>query len=96
MVLGWAKLPNTVMKLSLLPARDEYPHRDIGPVVKDLVGRFGPDRLIYGGGFGAGATGASYRAYREKVLSYLTDLSSEDQAKVFGGTAARLFGFLRA
>jgi len=95
-VLGWAKLPNTVMKLSSLPARDQYPHRDVGPVIKDLVGRFGPDRLIYGGGFGAGATGESYRAYRERVRSYLPDLSAGDQAKVFGGTAARLFGFLRA
>jgi predicted TIM-barrel fold metal-dependent hydrolase len=52
--------------------------------------------LIYGGGFGPGATGTSYRAYREKLRSYLADLSAEDQAKVFGGTAARLFGFVSA
>ena len=39
-------------------------------------------RLVYGGGFDASATGASYRAYREKVASYLTDLSADDQAKV--------------
>jgi predicted TIM-barrel fold metal-dependent hydrolase len=95
-VLGWAGLPNTIMKLSSLPARDQYPHLDIGPVIKDLVKRFGPDRLIYGGGFGAGATGASYRAYRERLQSYLTDLSPEEQAKVVGGTAGRLFGFVKA
>jgi Amidohydrolase len=95
-VHGWAKLPNTVMKLSSLPEKGQYPHRDVGPVIRDLVGRFGPDRLIYGGGFGPGATGASYRAYREKVCSYLTDLSAGDQAKVLGGTAARLFGFVKA
>ena len=94
-VLGWAKWPNTVMKLSALPARDQYPHRDVGPAIRDLVTRFGPDRLIYGGGFGAGATGATYRAYRERVRSYLSDLSDADQAKVLGGTAARLFGFVR-
>jgi predicted TIM-barrel fold metal-dependent hydrolase len=92
-VLGWASLPNTIMKLSALPAREQYPHRDVGPAIRDLVRRFGPDRLIYGGGFGARATGASYRAYRERVRSYLTDLSTEGQAKVLGGTAARLFGF---
>src|SRR3954453_450737 len=73
-VLGWARLPNTVMKLSSLPEKGQYPHRDVGPVIKDLVGPFGPDRLIYGGGFEPGATGASYRAYREKVRTYLTDL----------------------
>jgi predicted TIM-barrel fold metal-dependent hydrolase len=93
-VLGWARLPNTVMKLSAIPAREQYPHRDIGPVIRDLVTRFGPDRLISGGGFEAGATGETYRAYREKVRSYLTDLSAGDQAKVLGGTAAKLFGFV--
>ena len=95
-VLNWAKLPNTVMKLSSLPAQNQYPHRDVGPVVRDLVERFGPDRLIYGGGFGPEATGDSYRAYREKVRSYLTQLTAEDQAKILGGTAAKLFGFLKA
>jgi predicted TIM-barrel fold metal-dependent hydrolase len=92
-VLGWASLPNTVMKLSALPDEKQYPHRDVGPVIRHLVRGFGPDRLIYGGGFGAGATGASYRAYRERLRSYLGDLSPEGQAKVLGGTAARLFGF---
>jgi predicted TIM-barrel fold metal-dependent hydrolase len=95
-VLGWAGLPNTIMKLSSLPAKEQYPHRDVGPVIRDLVKRFGPERLISGGGFGAGATGTSYRAYRERVRSYLIDLSPEDQAKVLGGTAARLFGFVKA
>lgn len=92
-VLGWAKLPNTVMKLSSLPEKGQYPHRDVGPVIKDLVGRFGPDRLIYGGGFGAGATGESYRSYREKVGSFLADPPAGDRAKVLGETAARLFKF---
>jgi predicted TIM-barrel fold metal-dependent hydrolase len=31
---------------------------------------------------------------RERVRSYLAHLSAEDQAKVFGGTAARIFGFV--
>ena len=34
-----------------------------------------------------------YRAERERTRSYLTHLSAADQAKVLGGTAARLFGF---
>jgi predicted TIM-barrel fold metal-dependent hydrolase len=38
----------------------------------------------------------SYRAYRERLRSYLNDLSPQDQAKVLGGTAARLFGFVKA
>jgi predicted TIM-barrel fold metal-dependent hydrolase len=94
-VLGWAKLRNTVMKLSAISPKDQFPHRDVGPVIKDLVGRFGPDRLIYGGGFDSKATGASYRASREKVRSYLRDLSGDEQSKVLGGTATRLFGFVK-
>jgi predicted TIM-barrel fold metal-dependent hydrolase len=92
-VLGWARLPNTVMKLSSIPEKGQYPHREVGPIIEDLTERFGPDRLIYGGGFGADATGASYRAYRERLRSYLGDQSASDQAKILGGTAARLFGF---
>jgi predicted TIM-barrel fold metal-dependent hydrolase len=92
-VLGWSRRPNTVMKLSSLPAKEQYPHRDVGPIVADLAERFGPDRLIYGGGFGPDADGASYRSAREKLLSYLGRLPADDQAKVLGGTAARLFGF---
>jgi predicted TIM-barrel fold metal-dependent hydrolase len=94
-VLAWARLPNTVMKLSILPAKDQYPHRDVAPVIQDLVERFGPDRLMYGGGFGPEATGASYRAYRERLLSRLANLNGEDQAKILGGTAARMFGFVK-
>jgi predicted TIM-barrel fold metal-dependent hydrolase len=92
-ILAWAERPNTFMKLSALPRRDEYPHRDIGPVVRDLVARFGPDRLMHGGGFGPGASDASYRAARERLCSYLDRLSVEEQAKILGGTAAKLLGF---
>lgn len=90
-VVAWAKLPNTIMKLSAIPEQKQYPHRDITPVIQALVGAYGPDRLIYGGGFGSDTTPDSYRTAREKTRSYLTQLSAADQAKVLGGNAARLF-----
>lgn len=92
-VLDWARLPNVVMKLSLLPRREEYPHRDIMPIVRTLIGRFSPDRLISGGNFGAGTTPDSYRADRDRLRSFLAHLRIEDQEAILGGTAARLFGF---
>ena len=92
-VLAWSALPNVVVKIASLPDVGTYPHRDPGPIIRTLAERFGPGRLIYGGGFGAGVTGASYRAYRERVRSYLAHLSTDDQAAILGGTAARLFGF---
>lgn len=92
-VVRWARLPNTVMKISSLPAATEYPHRDVGPVIKQLSDAYGPDRMIYGGGFNATATPDSYRAARERVRSYLSHLRAADQAKVLGLTARKLFGF---
>ncbi len=92
-VIGWGKYEHTVMKLSAVPSRRNYPHRDPGSVIKQLTKAFGPDRLMYGGGFGANATGKSYRAERERVAGFLTHLSAEDRAKVLGGTAAKVFRF---
>lgn len=92
-VVRWSRFDNTIMKVSSLPPQDKYPHRKIGPVIKQLTKAYGPDRMIYGGGFNADATPKSYRAYRKKVRSYLTHLSSADQAKILGGTARRVYGF---
>jgi predicted TIM-barrel fold metal-dependent hydrolase len=92
-IVKWSRFKNTVMKLSSLPPREMYPHRDVAPIIKQLVEAFGPDRMIYGGGFSAEATPESYRKYRERAASYITFLSKEDQAKILGGTAAKLYGF---
>jgi predicted TIM-barrel fold metal-dependent hydrolase len=92
-VVGWSRFKNTVMKLSAIPAQTEYPHRDIRPIVRQLSDSYGPNRLIYGGGFNATATPDSYRATRERTRSYIAHLSASDQAKVLGGNAARLFQF---
>jgi predicted TIM-barrel fold metal-dependent hydrolase len=92
-VLKWAKLDNVVMKLSSVPNKNGYPHRDPQPVVKQLTEAFGAERLMYGGGFDAKATGKSYRAERERVAGLLAHLSAADREKIFGGTAAKLMGF---
>lgn len=93
-VIRWSAHLNVVMKLSALPVKEEYPHRDPALVVKRLLEAFGPDRLIYGGGFGADATADSYRAARDRVAAHLPRLAIDDLAKVLGGNAARLFNFL--
>jgi predicted TIM-barrel fold metal-dependent hydrolase len=92
-VLNWAKLDNTIMKLSAIPPQTMYPHRDIQPIVKQLTDAWGAERMIYGGGFGSETTGESYRQAFERARSYLAHLSTADQAKILGGTAAKLFGF---
>ena len=92
-VMRWSKLENTVIKLSAIPAQTSYPHRDPGPIIKRLASEFGSERMIYGGGFGANATGESYRASRERARSYISHLPSSHQERILGGNAARLFAF---
>jgi predicted TIM-barrel fold metal-dependent hydrolase len=92
-VVRWSRYPNTVMKLSAVPVRKSHPHRDPAPVVKRLTEAFGAERLMYGGGWHAGVMPQGYRAERERVRGLIAHLSEADQARVLGGTAARLFGF---
>ena len=92
-VLNWSRYPNTIMKMASIPSNSSYPHRDIAPVIKQLTDSYGADRMIYGGGFGADATGDSYRAAFENAASLLGYLSGADRDKILGGTAARLFRF---
>jgi len=92
-VVNWSQFPNTIMKLSSIPSNGSYPHRDIAPVIKQLSESYGADRMIYGGGFGADATGDSYRASFDRAESLLDHLPESDRAKILGGTAVRLFGF---
>lgn len=91
--IRWSQYPNTIMKLSSIPDMRSYPHRDIRPVIRQLTDAYGADRMIYGGGFNADATPESYRAAFERARSFIDHLSAGDQAKILGGTAARLFDF---
>lgn len=92
-VVRWARFENTVMKLSSLASSRNYPHRDIRPIVQQLVMAFGAERMIYGGGLNASATPDSYRAAFDRGETFVDQLSTADRAKIFGENAVRLFGF---
>lgn len=90
-IVRWSKFPNTIIKLAAVPSPLTYPHRDPAAIIKRLSQEFGAERMIYGGGFGADATGTSYRAAFEQARGYLSHFSAEQQAQVLGGNAVRLF-----
>jgi predicted TIM-barrel fold metal-dependent hydrolase len=89
----WSRFRHTIMKISAIPDKRNYPYRDVAPTIKLLTDAFGAERLIYGGGFSETATGESYKKERERIAGYLRHLKDDERAKVFGGNAARLFGF---
>ncbi len=95
-VLRWADFPNTVMKLSSLPAPGAKEAAELPRLIRRLADAFGADRLIYGGGSDEKATAESYRGERERLAELLNFLSPDARAKVLGGNAARLFGFAPA
>lgn len=90
-IVKWAEHQNTWIKISAIPATTQYPHRDISPIIRQLAEAYGPDRMLYGGGFNAAATPNSYTAAFDRAGSYLSDLSDNDRGKIFGGNAKRLF-----
>lgn len=90
-VIKWAHYKNTWMKVSSIPETTQYPHRDISPVIRQLVDAYGADRMFYGGGFNAAATPKSYNDALERAASYLSHLNDDDRGKIFGGNAKRLF-----
>jgi predicted TIM-barrel fold metal-dependent hydrolase len=92
-VLAWSRFPNTVVKLSAIIPKTQFPHRDIGPIIRSLSDAYGPERMIWGGSFEAISTPESYFASRERALAYVSHLSAADQALVAGRTAEKLFRF---
>jgi len=93
LVLKWAQFQNTIVKISSLADPKLQPERNPQKVVNELIKRFTPERLIYGGGFDDKATGDSYRAYLDYTRSLLAKLSEKEQAMILGTNAQRLFKF---
>src|SRR5262249_41098196 len=80
-ILGkWSRFRHTIMKISAIPDKRNYPYRDVAPTIKLLTDAFGAERLIYGGGFSDTATGESYKKERERIAGYLGRLKEDERA----------------
>ncbi len=91
-ILDWAKFPQLFMKLSMLTPTDQYPHRDIGPMVKDLVEAYGPERLLFGATVPCNLPEEVVR-HKENLLGLLGSHDMFISQKVFQDNARKLFGF---
>jgi predicted TIM-barrel fold metal-dependent hydrolase len=93
-VLRWARFPHVHMKLSGLPNPDEYPFRPVQPFVDQILGAFGPERVVWGGAFGGpNPTPQTYAAGLQAIRVHFAHLDAAAQAAILGGNATRLFGF---
>jgi len=91
-VLKLAELPHVYMKFSAVrySSKQDYPHRDVKPLVRRLFRAFGAERMIWGG-LGMDMTEFNKQA---ALLDEMFDFAGEsERAKIRGLNAIRLFGF---
>lgn len=89
-VLRLAENPRVYMKFSGWPysSNEDWPHRDLKPVVKTLFEAFGAERMIWGG---LGYDMETFRA-RRTMLDEMFDYASEAERRAIRGeTAMKLF-----
>ena len=64
---------------------------DLQPYVDHVLHVFGPDRLLFGSDWPVCLLAASYGQVLDAARVALAGLTQEEQAAVFGGTAARIY-----
>jgi L-fuconolactonase len=92
-VLALARYPNVHVKLSALAvlSSEAPPYRDVHEEVRRVVSAFGPERTIWGSDYPNILALAPYAQSLAAAREALADLTSDEQAQVFGGTAWRLY-----
>ncbi|MGW7368867.1 amidohydrolase family protein [Streptomyces sp. NPDC054841] len=90
-----AALPNTVCKLSGMVT--EADHRewtvdDLRPYARTVLDAFGPGRLMHGSDWPVCRLASSYAGVLATARTLTQELSEEERALVFAGTADRVYG----
>ena len=99
-LLAMSRYPNVYVKVSELTSVSKsgtYPFRDAWPHVKRLYEEFGPDRLLFGTGYPGSARAGFQRPELDAEIALFREeipfLSAEDNEKILGRNAARLWRF---
>lgn len=100
LLLGMAKHKNVWVKVSELTSVSRshtYPFTDAYPYVKRVYEAFGPDRLLFGTGYPGAARAGYHRPTLDKEIDLVAKempfFRTEDEEKILGGNAAKLWGF---
>jgi L-fuconolactonase len=88
-----AKRPNIVCKLSGLvtEAARDWQIADLRPAADHVCDCFSPQRMIWGSDWPVVNLAGGYAQWLAAAETLLADLSSDETAAVFGGTAARVY-----
>lgn len=92
-VAAFAARPRTYVKLSGLvtEAAPNWTVDDLRPYVDHLLDCFGPDRMMWGSDWPVVEVAGGYDRWREATEILLEDLSDQERAAIYGGTAAQVY-----
>ena len=94
-VRALAAFPGVACKLSGVVTEahwDRWTAADVRPYLEVVLEAFGPDRLMIGSDWPVCLLAADYPRTIDLVRDFASALSTDEQAAVMGGTAARFYG----
>ena len=90
-----AALPNVSSKLSGMvteAGRAGWTVAELRPYAEVVIDAFGPSRVMFGSDWPVCLLAASYAGVVSAAQDLAAGLGEDDQAEIFGGTAARVYG----
>jgi len=90
-----ARRPNVCCKLSGLVTEADWTRwqpADLRPYLDVALEAFGPDRVMFGSDWPVCLVAAPYDRVVGTIAEFTARLSADEQAAIFGGTAARFYG----
>jgi L-fuconolactonase len=94
-----AELPNVVCKLSGMVTEADWKTwttDDLRPYAREVIEAFGPGRLLFGSDWPVCLVAATYERVVSTAHELVADLSEPEQERIFGGTAAEIYGLAEA
>ena len=89
-----ANCPNITVKLSGLATEAQPPSLDVRtlrPYAETLLDAFGPGRTMFGSDWPVCLLAGSYDETIGRAMQFTQELSPDERAEVFGGTAGRVY-----
>jgi len=91
-----AELPNVYCKLSGMITEADWKSwqpDDLRPYVQTALELFGPERCMFGTDWPVCELAGTYEQVYDALVTALGPLSASERTAIFGGTAARFYGF---